>query len=267
MLPVTAVSFGQQKVFTQAIVNTTTNIIAPENEDVQPNPGGGGMNFRNMMDGETKFTTYLKNDLVKTVIKSEMGRGTIIRNNSTKLTTTLLEIMGTKQGFYVSDSEQVILRKKTDSLMRSRRNRDSSASATQEHTEPVVEIRNTTDTKKIAGYTCRKSYLITTRLLGFKDTAIVWYCPDIKLQNVAYTGGLSGFGSISTVNGLDKFDGFVMRYEMSIRNNRRMEVEVTKIDTGKDIADKEFDIPKDFDMKPMREMQNMFGGRGMPRPN
>jgi hypothetical protein len=40
-----------------------------------------------------------------------------------------------------------------------------------------------------------------------------------------------------------------------------MIVEVTKIDTGKDIAAKEFEVPKDFDLKPMKEMQNMMGGR------
>ena len=63
------------------------------------------------------------------------------------------------------------------------------------------------------------------------------------------------------LNGLEKIDGFVMRYEANMRNRRRMEVEVTKIDLTKTIDDKEFTIPKDVEVKPMKEMQNMFGSQ------
>jgi hypothetical protein len=35
------------------------------------------------------------------------------------------------------------------------------------------------------------------------------------------------------------------------------------VETNKDIAAKEFDVPKDFDLKPMKEMQKMMqGGQG-----
>ena len=266
-----AISVAQPKLITQAVVSTTTNVIAPEDEDVQNlqnNNQGGGMNFRNFMDGETKSTTYLKNDLVKTVLKSDVARSTIYRNNSTKITTTLLEIMGNKMAFYVSDSEQTELRKKGDSMMESRRKNDSTAPARQ-HAEPQVEISYSADTKKIAGYNCKKAYVIATRILGVKDSVAVWYSPEIKLQNISSTGGLSGFGNRGSVNGLDKIDGFVMGYEMNMQRNRRMEVQVTKIDTQKEIADKEFEIPKDIEIKPMKDIQNMFG-RGnfqMQRPN
>lgn len=264
----TATVSAQQKTISQAIISTTTNVIVPEDEEPQNNPGGG-MNFRNMMDGEMKSTTYLKNDMVKTILKNDMGRSTIIRNNSTKLTTTLLEIMGTKNGFYVTDSEQVEIRRKADSVMHSRRKNDSSISQGT-RPEPVTEISYTEETKKIAGYNCKKAFVITTRILDVKDTVVIWYTPDIKFQYISSTGGLSAFGNMGSVSGLEKIDGFVMRYEMNMRRNRKMEVEVTKIDTVKEIADKEFDVPKDFELKPMKEMQNMFGGRGgfnMMRPN
>lgn len=260
-------TFAQTAVTSQAIINSTTNVIAPEEDDMQ-NPGGGGgggFNFRNMMDGETKSTTWIKNDLVKTLLKSDIGRSTILRNNSTKITTTLLEIMGTKQGFYISDSEQVALR---DSMRRSRMKNDSTRASQAPPAEPEVEVSYSDETKKIAGYPCKKAYVITTRLLGVKDTVVTWYTSDIKFQYVTSTGGLSGFGNMGSVNGLSKVNGFIMRYEMNMPRGRRMEVEVTKIETGKEIADKEFEIPKDFDIKPMKEMRNMFGGRGgfgMPR--
>lgn len=263
-------SFAQQKIITQATISTTTNVIAPDEDDASnvQQPGGGGFNFRNFGDGETKSTTFYKDAMVKTVIKTEMGRTTTIRNNDTRMTTTLLEIMGNKNGFYASDDEQAEMKKKMDSMMQARSKAD-----TNQHTRTVsastpanVDIVYTEETKKIAGYTCKKALVITTRLLGFKDTTIAWYSPEIKFQNLGYTGGLSGFGSIvSTSNGLEKINGFVMRYEMKMRRNRQMIVEVTKIETGKDIAAKEFEVPKDFDLKPMKEMQNMMGGgRGGP---
>lgn len=263
-----ATCFAQPKLVSQAIISTTTTVIAPEEEETNPGAGGGRMNFANFMDGETKSTTWIKNDMVKTLLKSDVMKSTVIRNNATKLTTTLMEIMGTKQGFYVSDSEQTELRKKADSMMQSRRRSDSSAAPSSAKVEPSYEIVDAGETKKIAGYPCKKVWLITTRILGLKDTVLVWYSPEIKMQNISSTGGLSALGNMGSVGGLDKIDGFVMRYEMSMRRNRKMEVEVTKIDTNKEIADKEFDIPKDFDIKPMKEMQNMFGGRGgfgMPR--
>lgn len=258
---------AQPKLITEAVVSTTTNVIAPEEEE-QTNPGAGRMNFANAMDGEMKSTTWLKEDMVKTLLKSDVIRSTIFRNNATHLTTTLMEMMGNKFGFYVTDSEQTDLRKKADSVMQSKRKNDSTAAPVQPRSEPVVDIIDAAETKKIAGYQCKKLYLVSTGILGLKDTVYVWYTPEIKLKNINSTGGLSAFGNMGSVNGLDKIEGFVMRYEMSMRRNRRMEVEVTKIVLNKEIADKEFEIPKDFDIKPMKEMQGMFGGRfpGMPRP-
>ena len=266
-----SIAFAQPKVYTQAVISTTTNVIAPEEEDVQniqnTQDQRGGMNFRNMMDGESKFVTYLKNDLVKTVIKSEMGSSTIYRDNSKLLTTTIMKMMGNTSGFFVTDQEQVEMKKLRDSMMSERRKRDTTQRqmpAMERANEPT-EISYTQESKKIAGYDCKKAYLITTRFLGVKDSATIWFTPAFKLKDILSTGNLSSMGGmmanmIPTLNGLDKIDGFVMRYEMKMRRNRRMEVEVTKVELDKAIDVKEFDIPKDIEIKPMKEMQNMFGG-------
>lgn len=269
-IPVLGLSMSasaQQKVITQATINTTTNVIAPEEEDVQniQNTGSNFRMFQNFGDGETKSTTWLKNDMIKTVIKSDMGRTTIIRNNGLKVTTTLMEMMGNKTGFYVSDEDQAEMKRKRDSMMANHKPGDSGSVRTMPANTPTnVDISYSEETKIIAGYVCKKAYVITTRLLGFKDTTVVWYTPEFKLQNVSSTGGLSGFGNMGAVNGLDKVDGFVMGYEMKMRRNRRMEVEVKKIDLGKEISDKEFDISKDFEVKSLKEMGgNMnIGGQG-----
>lgn len=275
MLGITGVAFAQPKIYQQATIQTTTEIIAPEEEDLQnlQGRGDGGMNFRNMMDGEFKFTTYVKNEMMKMVIKSEMIYATIYRDNQKKLTTSIMEMMGSKNGFYITDQEQVEMQKMRDSMMAERRKKDTTM---RQFTPPdrnnnlPVELSVTAETKKIAGYVCKKAYLITTRLLGNKDTVTVWYSPDFKIENISTTGGMSALpmmgNMIPQINGLDKIDGFVMRYEMKMRRNRQLKSEITKIDLEKAVSEKEFELPKDVEIKPMKEMQNMFGGgRGMMR--
>lgn len=53
-----------------------------------------------------------------------------------------------------------------------------------------------------------------------------------------------------------------MMFETSMSGGRKMIVEVIKITTGKDIADAVFEIPKDFVVKPMKDMQSP-DGRGL----
>ncbi len=265
-------AIAQPKLVNQAIINTTTNIIAPEEEDVasvQSQGQGGGMARMFSGDGETKTVTHVKNDLVKSVSKSETGRTTIIRDNQKKLTTTLFEIMGTRNGFYATDEEMESGRKSMDSMMRAGAANDTSKKVVRPAEPPKINISVTDETKKIAGYTCKKAYIITTRILGIKDTSVAWFTPDVKINNVSSTGG--GMTSIMSMGsptsnpmaGLEQIDGFVMRFETKMRRNRIMNVEVTKLEIEKDVADKEFNIPKDFDVKPMSEMRNMMRG-GMP---
>lgn len=268
-LAISATVAAQPQLIKQATINTTTTVIAPETEEVQNiqgGQGGGNQFFRNFGDGETKSVTTIKDDKVKTILKNDMGRTTIIRDNNAKLTTTLLEIMGNKTGFFITDDEQADLKVKMDSMMQSRRAKDSTKPARPATTSYPVEISYVDGSKKVAGYDCKKALVITTRLLGIKDTVAVWYSPEIKLQNTASTGGTSsfggfggnGFGNFTSLNGLDKINGFVMQYEMNMRRGRRMIVEVTKIDLKKEVTEKDFEIPKDFDVKPMKEFQGMM---------
>jgi hypothetical protein len=255
--------FAQPKMMSQAIITTNTNIIAPEDEDVsQIQNQGGGFNWRNIGDGETKSTTFIKNDLVKTVFKSESFRGTLYRNNATKITTTVFEIMGNKQGFYSSDNDQADMAKKMDSMMKERAKTDTAMKPRTRNVDFAVAVEYIDETKKIAGYNCKKALLITDKIIT-KDTLAVWYTADVKFPNVASTGGTSSFGNMggsSGNTGFDKVNGFVMMYERSMPRGRKMEVKVTKIETDKEVADKEFEIPKDIEIKPMRDMMGQGGG-------
>jgi len=258
-------SYAQPKLITQAIITTKTTIVAPDDDEANAPPGapGGGdgnvriMNF--LGDGETKTTTWLKNDIFKTFSETETGRTTIIRDNGKKMTTTIIEMMGKKSGFYASDEDQENMRKRMDSMMQAR-NQDASRPTP---AAPKVDVVYFEETKKIAGYTCNKAMIITTRSNGRADSSVVWFAPDLKLQGISSTGGsfggLGNFLQSASTNAMDQLKGFPMQYERNMPRGRKMTVQVTKIVTDKEIDDKEFEVPKDVELKSAKDMQN---GRG-----
>jgi hypothetical protein len=256
---------AQPKLLTQASITTKTTIVSPETDDAGPqtitsNDGGETRVIRFGGDGETKTTTWLKNDLVKTFSESEMGRITTIRDNVKKTTTTIMEMMGRKSGTIATDEEQAEMRKRIDSMMKARgQNISMGAPPASAANYSVVYVD---ENKKIAGYACKKALIIATRAEK-ADTSIVWYNPDFKLQNLASTGGVAagfgGFNSASGPTGMDLLNGFPMQYERNMARGRHMTVEVTKLVIDKDIADKEFEIPKDIEIKSAKDMQNGGG--------
>jgi GLPGLI family protein len=270
-LMVSIAVLAQPKIIKQAIITTSTNIIAPEDDDVsqiqpQGEGRGGGFNFRNMLDGEIKSTTYIKDELVKTNFKSESAKGTIYRDNAAKVTTTITEMMGNKSGVRSTDNDQEEMKKKMDSMRAERAKTDTTMKQRTRSVDFQQTIAYTEETKKIAGYNCKKAYIITDKLLR-KDSLAVWFTPDVKFPNVASTGGTSSLGMMATFFGgapsFDKVDGFVMMYETKLPRGRVMEVKVTKIEIDKEIAAKEFDIPKDIEIKSMKDMQGPGGGMRM----
>lgn len=259
---------AQTKVLDHAVITTKTTIVSPEGEDNAPPPTPAGaegeqrVTLRFGGDGETKSVTTLKGDMVKTYTETEMSRTTVLRDNGKKVTTTLMEMMGNKTGFYATDEDQAQMSKRMDSMMQSRTQAGGNNFTGNGNQATGSSISYVDETKKIAGLTCKKALLITTRKNGTTDTSIVWYCPDFKLQGIVSTGGVSGFGNfgrVTTVNGLSDLNGFPMQYETKMNRGRKMIVEVTKINIDKDVADKEFEIPKDFVVKPMKDMQNGNG--------
>ena len=251
-------AYAQPVLVKQATILTTTNVIAPEETDLSEVQAGGDDRmrmFRNFGDGETKTTTFIKDGLIKTDIKTEMMKGSIIRDNDKKVTTTLMQVMGNKSAYYATDEDQVEMKKRMDSMIQERMKNDTNAQKqvrpeTKKNKNIVIDYTN--ETKKIAGYNCKKAYIVKTNFLGQKDSMEVWYNPEIKFETVHSTGGTSGMSSLMgggsnlMQDGFDMVDGFIMKYE-------------TKMGRGRT---KEFDIPKDYDVKPIKEMQNMFGGRG-----
>lgn len=260
---------AQPKTVTQATITTKTTITALDGEQPAsaiPQPTGDGpVIVRRNVDGpgETISQTFFKDNMVKTVTDNDMGRNTVIRDNKAKITTTLMEIMGNKRGFYATDEDQAAMTRQMDSLMQSR----GGAAAPAANTPPVIQVFYRDETKKIAGYNCGKAVVHITRATGEVDSSVVWYNMDVKLEGLAYTGGsnASGFMSFRRTNNnnadiLSRVKGFPMQYEMKMGRGRTMTVVVTKLDVDKEVKDKEFEISKEFDVKPAKDMQGPGGG-------
>lgn len=258
---------AQPRTVTQATITTKTTIVAldgeqPQSGISQPSGGEGGpaiVRVRIDDAGETVSKTYLKNHLVKTQVDNNMGRNTTIRDNKAKITTTLMEIMGTKRGFYATDEDQAEMNKRMDSLTRA-----GGAAQSAPAMPPVIQVFYRDEAKTIAGYNCKKAVVHITKSTGEVDTSVVWYNTDIKLEGLQSTGGAGGgFMSFRRNNNADilgRIKGFPMQYEMKMGRNRLMTVEVTKLDIEKEVKDSEFEISKDYDVKPAKEMQGPGGG-------
>lgn len=257
--------FAQQKTVERAIVQSKTEITFPQNinrnTDSDNDAGFGGAGGI-----ESSTTVYFKGDMIKTHSESDFGNTTVIIDKKNKKTTTLTEAMGRKTGFYTTAADEAAMRQRMDSMRQERGQPANSESG-------ETEIINSNETKKIAGYTCKKAILKTPTRQGTTNEAIVWYTPDFKMApgypaagNPAGGGfgrGMRGQrGAGFGMAGLDKIDGFVMGYEVKRPNGFEMNMQVTKIELDPVIEDKVFDIPKGYDIKPLKEMQGQFGQGG-----
>jgi GLPGLI family protein len=249
---ISAAGIAQPKIINQAVISAKTTIFIPE--DATNMGDGNQMSIMGMSSGdETKTTTWFKGDLLKIVNDGGMGKTTVIMDRKNKKTTTLMEMMGKKIGYYSTEEDEIAMKKKADSMMGARKNGIA-----------AVNIDYFDESKKIAGYACKKALIKTTRENGKIDSMNIWYTPDVKMnEGYVFRGGMMmgfGGGGGNMMSGFDKLNGFPMQYEIKMRRGMVFTIEVTKIDMDKIIEDKEFDIPKGFELHPIKDMQGPGGG-------
>ncbi|HRP58533.1 hypothetical protein [Agriterribacter sp.] len=264
----TTTGFAQQKTAERAIVKSKTEIIFPQN--INRSAGGddeGNAGFGGPGGMESKSTVYFKGDLIKTHNESDFGNTMVIVDKRNRRTTTLREAMGRKTGFYSTEEDEEAMRKSMEARRDSiRQTRGQSVSNAANATTPEAEIVATSETKKIAGYNCKKAIIKTKSRQGEINETIVWYTPDFKIPGypeAGNTGGGFGRGMRGQrggfgIAGLDKIDGFIMGYDVSRSNGFKMHMEVTKVELDPVIDDKVFEVPKGYDIKPLSEMQQQF---------
>lgn len=257
----TAFQAQAQKVVNKAIVTMKTEMEFPE--QTQQVGGDDGGNFRMMpRDMELTSTIFFKEDQTKVETSSDFGKNYTFIDRKAKKTTTLMEVMGRKQGFWSSDEDQANMQKRMDSIRAARADSLKQLGITfAPPSEP--EITYTEEKKKIAGYECKKAIIKTKSQRGELNETAVWYTPEFKMAD-GFSLTTQGGGGMRMMGfnpaGIEKINGFPMEYEIVRQNGMRVHMTVTKVQLDPNIDDKTFEIPKGYDIKPMSEMQGPGGG-------
>ncbi|MBX9783481.1 MAG: hypothetical protein K2X48_09330 [Chitinophagaceae bacterium] len=233
-------TFAQQTV-NEAIIEMTMHITFPES-DLPPAPEGAQV--MRIGDGEVKSKMFLKNGNMKMETDMGMGKSYTFYTVENKTTTTLMEMMGRKMGFF-SNEEEI---KKMQAA-------DTNQKRIQSF-KPETFIEYLSDSKKIAGTTCYKAIIRYKNSKGEEKQQEVWYTPDFRMGEEFRISTIMR----SEVPGLNKLKGFPMEMEVVRQNGMKMHYLVSKVDLNAKIDDKTFIIPGGYDIKPQSEM--MRGGNG-----
>jgi hypothetical protein len=258
-----SLTMSQPRVVKSAIIKMQTEITFPDN----PAGGPGAEGDRIMMMGgpggmESTSTLYYTEDRTKLESTSDFGNNTIITDRKERKTTTLIEAMGKKTGFYSTEEDEAAMKGRLDSIRNARR--DSLQKMGLPVAQPAApEIVYTEESKKIAGYSCKKAIIKTKDRQGNTNESTVWYSPEFKLVNAPGSsgprGGFMGGPMMGGMTGLDKIEGHPMEYSMSRNNGMKMHMVVTKVQLDTPIDDKSFEVPKGFELKAMKDMQGRDG--------
>jgi hypothetical protein len=269
ILLLTGWASAQPRVVKSAIVKMQTEITFPENFGGPGGggpPGGGDGGNVVIMGGpggmESSSTLYYTPDRTKLESTSDFGNNIVISDRKEKKTTTLIEAMGKKTGFYSTEEDEAAMRNRMDSARNARR--DSLQKLGLPIAAPSTpEILYSEETKQIAGYTCKKAVIRTKDRQGAVNESTVWYCPEFKMgEGFSFgggRGGMMGGPMMGGLNGLDKIEGFPMEYSMSRSNGMKMHMTVTKVQLDAAIDDKTFEVPKGYELKSMKDMQGRDG--------
>ena len=177
----------------------------------------------------TETVIYFKNKMSRSEVKMAMGTTIGITNGEKGETTTLMDMMGQKIAMKLTKAEVEKERAKAGLE------------------KPVVKLAD--DTKKIAGFNCKKA-IVTIKDKEGKDITInIWYTKEITAPN-----------SIRTGSSFDGVDGFLMEFETAMDQFTMKltckSVEETKVD------DAMFTIPDGYTMTTMEELRNSRGKGG-----
>lgn len=257
---------AQPKVVEKAIVKVKTETTLPDNLNISSSgpgggPGGGGFGggFSMPREIESNTTMTYTPDFMKVETMSDFGNNIVITDRINKKTTTMIEAMGRKTGFYSTDADAEIQKARMDSMRNLRRDSLAALGITFRDNKP--EIIYSEETKKVSGVVCKK---VTIKSIGQNGTVnenIVWYDPSFKLSprsTAASAGGMGGgrgmMSMATSMPGLNLIEGFPMEYEITRSNGFKTHMIVVKVQLDPNIDAKTFEIPKGFDLKPASGM-------------
>ncbi len=162
----------------------------------------------------------IKGNKSRTEQSTAMGTSVNIADGNKKTVTTLMNMMGNKIAIVMTEEE---VNKKNN-------------------TKTTSKITYTSETKKIAGYNCKK--------------AIVPASNDDDKMTIYYTDKINPPKIGEIYKGLK---GFPLQYEMK---DQGLEMTVTATEIKKEkVADSEFIVPKDYEITTMEKFQQKMSGQ------
>ena len=161
----------------------------------------------------------------RTEISMGMGNTIAIFDGETKTGVTLMDIMGQKFAMKISSDE---IEKELED-------------------QPDIDINVTSETKEIAGYSCKKAIV---KVKDGKD----------ETEMVVYFTEELGTGGINYNNNpvFKDIDGVMLEYSID-EKDINMTFTAISVDKKK-ISDSEFEIPEGYKEISASELKNMFGG-------
>lgn len=172
------------------------------------------------------LTVTIKGSNSKTEIKTQMGDQVEITDYMTKTKVALIDMMGQK--YAVKSTSEEIEKENAK--------------------EPIPTVEVTSETKVIAGYTCKKA------VVTVNDDGVV------AKYDVFFTNEL-GPKAANFDNPLYKdIDGVMMEFSMKTPQFT-MVFSATAVEK-KSLSGKEFEIPSDFTVITKEELKSKFGGMG-----
>jgi hypothetical protein len=172
----------------------------------------------------TTMAMYIGTEKVKTEIITVMGNQSTILNMKEKTHTTLMDIMGQKLA--IRDTYEELMNQVKDA--------------------PEYKIVETSETKEIAGYNCKKMLIKKVNAEGNEvDEGQIWLADNLNLHPDFY------FNQPAYKN----LNGLMMEYEMDTGNNMKMKLTAVEVSWQK-VKDSEFEIPAQYEIITREELNS-----------
>jgi len=179
--------------------------------------------------------SYLK------IVEVIRGRTTFLINRQNSSVTRLNEGFGFKNGTIATKEDAAAVEKYLDSLYGKKK-------------EPVItpKIEYSDEQQIINGFNCKKILLITEFLNAKADTVTVWYFPDYKLADsfIYCANEMKYKEKLSLLNSIN---GLPVKVDMFVTKKMKLVLELKKIDIAKNVSEKEFLVPKGFELKSIKD--------------
>lgn len=173
-----------------------------------------------------KLTMYFKGESIRGEMPTAMGNTITIANEKKKEFYVLMDMMGQKTA--IKQTEEDIKKQQLEQEVKD------------------IKVTTTTETKVIAGYTCKKA-IVTFKMKGEEEKIECYYTEELPM-----------LGNKNSSPGFDQIKGFMMEYSLNM-SGIKMKMTATKVRAEK-VDDSQFVVPSGYTVKTIEDLKKMTGG-------